>query len=65
MKRVGFKEWLEAVKTLMVRTKIIKPDIELDSDSWKAYYDEGLNVFDTVVAEFGLDFKRRFIKTLN
>ena len=60
-----FKEWMEAVKSLMVRTEIIKRDIELDNDSWKVYYNDGLNVFDTVVAEFGLDFKRRFIKTIN
>lgn len=63
--KVNFIDWLESVRMLMVRTKIIKSDVKLDEDSWRVYYDDNLTVFDTVVSEFGLDFKRRFIKNQN
>ena len=63
--KLEFNEWLEAVRKLMTRTKIAKPDVVLDEITWAVYYNDGLNPFDTMIEEFGLGFKKKFINTSN
>jgi len=55
-----FEKWLESLRRLMIRTKIIGCDVQLDKSSWEGYYIEGLTPYDTLVEEFGDGFKRRF-----
>ena len=56
----SFEEWLKAVKSLAVKTKIINSSTELDASTWRVYFSDGLNPYDTMVEEFGIKFKRRF-----
>ena len=56
-KLIRFETWMNQIKWIMERKGLIKPETILDKNGYKPYWEDGLDVWSALDAEFGKNWR--------
>ena len=56
-KLIRFETWMNQIKCIMVRKRLIKEKTKLYYDGYKPYWADGLDVWSALDAEFGKEWR--------